>query len=47
MGDYEKYKNKYLKYKNKYLDLQILLNTKKFIKSSPIQMDKSVYIIAK
>ena len=32
MGDYEKYKNKYLKYKNKYLDLKILLNTKKFIR---------------
>ena len=44
MGYYEKYKNKYLKYKNKYLDLQILLNTKKFIKSIPIQMDKSVYM---
>ena len=44
MGDYEKYKNKYLKYKNKYLDLKILLNTKKFIKSIPIQMNKSTYM---
>jgi hypothetical protein len=40
MEYYEKYK----KYKNKYLDLKILLNTKKFIKSIPIQMDKSVYM---
>ena len=40
MEYYEKYK----KYKNKYLDLHILLNTKKFIKSIPIQMDKSVYM---
>lgn len=40
MGYYEKYK----KYKNKYLDLHILLRTKKFIKSIPIQMDKSVYM---